>query len=356
MTKSHPNRRGFLLNAASVALAGTAVLGCRKASDSTASVKSENDFRSHGSSELVTVTDFRGVNLNLKKPAQRVICLLESALSGLYMLGAQDRLVGVPANVYSGDIAPHYAMLDPRLANKGIETPGHWDFMSLEKVIALKPDVVILWAQQREGIAALEARGIPVYGVFIDSLKDLEKEINDFAFLTGTENRAKVLLEYTQVEVQSITALTANIPAENRPRIYFAWGQGMLETACKGSIIDDLIHLAGGINTCIEQIEHGKPSLESVLKWNPDVIVLWPSERRSAASVLADEQWRNVSAIRNRRVFELPEVFYSDLWTLKYQYVLHLMAHWFHPAIVSKPSDANMHADVISKLYGLKQL
>ncbi|MFV0600724.1 MAG: ABC transporter substrate-binding protein [Brachymonas sp.] len=356
MTKSHPNRRSFLLNATAVALAGTAVLGCRNASEPTASVKSENNSRSHGSSTLVSVTDFRGVSLNLKKPAQRVVCLLESALSGLYMLGAQHSLVGVPANVYSGDVAPHYAMLDSRLANKGIETPGNWDFMSLEKVIALKPDVAILWAQQREGIAALEARGIPVYGVFIDSLRDLEKEINDFAFLTGTENRAKALLEYTQAEVQSITALTANIPAEKRPKVYFAWGQGMLETACKGSIVNDLIHLAGGINTCVEQIEHGKPSLESILKWNPDVIMLWPSKRRSVVSVLDDEQWRNVSAIRNRRVYELPEVFFSDLWTLKFQFVLRLMAHWLHPSIISRPPDADLRKGAFSKLYGFEPL
>lgn len=304
----------------------------------------------------MSVTDFRGVSLNLKKPAQRVVCLLESALSGLYMLGAQHSLVGVPANVYSGDVAPHYAMLDSRLANKGIETPGNWDFMSLEKVIALKPDVAILWAQQREGIAALEARGVPVYGVFIDSLNDLEKEINDLALLTGTENRAKALLDYTQVEVQGITALTGKIPVEKRPKVYFAWGQGMLETACKGSIVDDLIHLAGGINTCVEQMEHGKPSLESVLKWNPDVIMLWPSERQSALSLLADEQWRNVSAIRNRRVFELPEVFFSDLWTLKFQFVLRLMAHWLHPSIISQPPDANLRKGAFSKLYGFEPL
>lgn len=353
-------RRGFLLGAVAAA-AGAAALGWNflhrpPPSSSAGAAGAASAPPAAAGSDGIVVTDFRGVTLRLAQPAKRVVCLLESALSGLYMLGAQDHVVGVPANVYNTDVAPHYARLDKRLAEKSIETPGNWDFTSLEKVIALRPDVVIQWSQQREGIAALEARGIPVYGVFIASRADLEKEMGDLAALTGTDARAQALLAYTQAEVNAISQKTAAIPAGQRPKVYYAWGQGMLETACHGSIVDDIIHLAGGINTCTERIEHGKPSLERVLQWNPDVIVLWPSERRTVESVLADSQWQHVAAIRNRRVYQLPEVFFSDLWTLKYLFALQWMAHWFHPNLFPQAPAADLYAGMLGKLYGQQPL
>lgn len=366
------HRRRFLLGTAA-ALGGSAacLLGCGRreagqqmgASAPKAGAAVASVSRAAGASApagaastALQVQDFRGATLRLAQPARRVVCLLESALSGLYMLGAQDRLVGVPANVYTTDVAPHYARLDQRLADRSLPTPGNWDFVSLEKVLALKPDLVIQWSQQREGIAALEARGIPVYGVFIASRADLDKAITDLAKLTGTDARAQALLAYTQAEVKRISQQVASIPADQRPRVYHAWGQGMLETACHGSMVDDLIRLAGGVNACTDHIEHGKPSLERVLQWNPDVIMLWPNERRTVASVLADPQWQNVAAIRNQRVYQLPEVFFSDLWTLKYLFALQWMAHWFHPQVFAQAPDTDVRAGLIGRLYGQQPL
>lgn len=352
------SRRNFLIRSSTALLGGMVLgsnlIGCDQ--QPNISTSDANKVQAAENLHPQSVTDFRGASITVKTPVQRIVCLLESALSGLYMLGAQEQLVGIPANVYNSDVAPHYATLDQRLANKSIDTPGNWDFISLEKIIALKPDVVIMWAHQREGIAALEARDIPVYGVFIDSMEDIDKEIRDFSILTGTEKRAKALLDYTRTQVEQISQQTKAMPPNTIPKVYYAWGQSMLETSCKGSMVDDMIRLAGGKNVCTQQAENSKPSLERVLQWNPDVIVLWPSERRSVQSVLSDTQWRNVAAIINQRVYELPETFFSDLWTLKYQYSLHLMAHWFYPKKFPKPPNASIQKGIIGSLYSLQQL
>ena len=298
----------------------------------------------------LAVTDFRGKPVALGRPARRIVCLIESALSGLYMLGASESIVGVPANVYTGDVAPHYARLDPRLATRTLPAPGNWDFVSIERVLALRPDLVIVWAHQREAIAALEAHGIPVYGVFIAGIADLHKEMRDFAILTGTPAQAERLLSYTDGEVARISRMVA-VAAVERPKVHFAWSQGMLETSCRGSMVDDLIGLAGGRNICVEAREHATVSLERVLGASPDVIVLWPSSQRSVASVIADPQWRSTAAVRSHRVFQLPEVFDCDLWTLKFQYALRLMAGWFHPQRLPLAGDAERSA-MMASLYG----
>ena len=123
-------------------------------------------------------TDFRGKTIQVKKPVNRIVCLIESALSGLYMLGAGEKVVGISTNIYSGNVFPYYGELDERIRTRKLPAPGNWDFVNIESVISLKPDLVIIWAHQTESIKALEERGIPVFGVFMEKKEDVYAEIS----------------------------------------------------------------------------------------------------------------------------------------------------------------------------------
>lgn len=303
----------------------------------------------------VSVTDFRGKHLILKKPVTRIVCLIESALSGLYMLGAEQKVVGVSANIYSGMVNSRYAALDDRIRLKKLPAPGNWDFVSIESVIALKPDLVIIWSQQTESIAALETRGIPVYGVFLTSREDLYKEIQDLGTMTGREKRASELTAYTRQEVDRFAKRAAAIPVASRPAVYYMWAQGNLETSCGGSTVSDLINLAGGRNVCESvKSEHLVANMEKVLTWNPDLIVMWFNERKNPQDIVNDPQWRSIKAIKTGRVHELPEVFLCDLWTLKFQYAVKQVAKWANPEQFKDIDLEKEKQAMIQKLYGRK--
>ena len=176
----------------------------------------------------VTLTDFRGKTLTLAEPADRLVCLVESGLTGLYMLGVEQSVVGVPASVYRDNVAPQYAALDERIRRKQLPAPGNWDFVNVETVVGLQPDVVILWAQQKEAIASIEEQGIPVYGVDLDSFEDIYKEVSDLGAMTGTGERAEELIRYTRSEVERIKE-RSHRPGRPPVRTYFMWAQGPLE-------------------------------------------------------------------------------------------------------------------------------
>ncbi len=301
----------------------------------------------------VTVTDFRGKRLALRKPAARIVCLIESALSGLYMLGAEQRLVGVSANIYNGSVNSWYSTLDERIKRRKLPAPGNWDFVGIESVVALKPDLVIIWSQQRESIQALESRGIPVYGVFLKSREDVYREIRDLGVLTGRKKRADELIAYTRAEIERVNHRVSALPVSHRPSIYYMWAQGNLETSCGGSTVEELITLAGGRNVCgAVRSEHLVVNLERVLEWNPEMIVMWFNERKNPADLLADPQWRLIRAVRNRRIFELPQVFLCDLWTLKFQYAVKLLAAWSHPELFKDLDPVRERRNMMFKLYG----
>jgi iron complex transport system substrate-binding protein len=303
----------------------------------------------------LAVTDFRGKTLHFREPVKRIVCLIESALSGIYMLGEERRVVGISRNVYTGNVFPHYAALDPRIRDKKLPAPGNWDFLNLESVVALKPDLVIIWSQQTEAIASLEDKGIPVFGVFIQRKEDVYREVEALGKLTGSGKRAEALIRYAKGELARFAGRTAAIPPEKRPGVYFMWAQGNLETSCGESTVNDLIQLAGGRNVCASlPNEHLVVNLERVLSWDPELIVMWYNEKKDPADILGDPQWKRIQAVQKGRVHEFPEVFWCDLWTLKFVCAVKLAAKWTHPELFRDVDLEKEKQKMMDFLYGKK--
>lgn len=311
-------------------------------------------FTSHAKDYAISVTDFRGKTLNFKKPVSRIVCLIESALSGLYMLGQHDKIVAIPKVVYDGEVYKYYASIDSRISQKTLPSPGNWDFVSIESVVALKPDLVIIWSNQQEAIKSLEDRGIAVYGVFLSGIEDVYKEITDLGMLTGSVERAKGLIDYTKREIALINKKIKAIPEDKRKTVYFMWAQGILETSCKGSTVDDLIRLAGARNVCtLPNTEHTRINLETLIRWNPDIIVLWVNDKKSPDDILKDGQLKTLRAIKTRQVYELPEVFLTDLWTLKFIYAVKLLSKWAYPDYFKDIDLVSEKTKMLQRFYGL---
>ena len=300
----------------------------------------------------IVITDFRGKSLQLNSPPTRIVCLIESVLSGLYMLGAEQRVIGVSSNVYQEPVLPYYAALDQRIAQRRLPAPGNWDWVSIENVIALQPDLVIIWAGQTETITALEERGIPVFGIFLKNFDDVYREIYLLGELTGEVPRSREIVAYTQHDVDLVRQRIASIPRNKWPQAYFMWAQGSLETSGRPSTVDDLFSLAGADNVCgsIRQ-EHAVVNLEQVLSWNPALIVMWDNATANPEKIMSDPQWQNIAAVRTQRVYELPDVFLCDLWTLKFSYAIKLMAKWAHPDLFSDMDPAKEKARMFQFLY-----
>jgi iron complex transport system substrate-binding protein len=302
-----------------------------------------------GQETAQTVIDFRGKPLSVTRPVRRVVCLIESALSGLFMLGAGDRVVGVSEQVFGGSF-DWYARLDDRIRTRQLPVPGNWDFASLESIVALRPDLVIMWAAQRESIAALEERGVPVFGVFIASEADVFREMEMLGILTGRTERAHVLVEHARTEVARVAARIAHRP---RPEVFYLWPGSDLETSCGPSMVNDILEHAGGHNVCVSmKTEHAVINAERFLLWDPEVLILWPSAQRRPVDVLRDRRWQTLRAVKEGAVFELPEPFLADQWTLKYQLAVKAVAKRLHPDVFGALDLAAEAKTMLRFLYG----
>ena len=123
----------------------------------------------------VTVEDFAGRAVSLAQPAQRIVALSPHIVENLFSAGAGDKVVGVVS----------YSNYPPEASE--IPEIGSYNAYSLEQILALRPDLVIMW-ESGNGIGTLsqlERLGIPVYVSELRRLTDIPLTIRRLAKLAG---------------------------------------------------------------------------------------------------------------------------------------------------------------------------
>lgn len=209
----------------------------------------------------ITVRDFSGRQLTLQQPAQRIVALAPHIVENTFSAGAGSRLVGVVS--YSN--YPEAALDIPRV--------GDYHSWSLEQIVALDPDLVLMWGSGNgmESLYALERVGLPVYISEPRTLDDIADSIRAIAALAGT-------VQLGESRASQLQAGLADLRATYRQReplsvFYQVWDEP-LQTLNGQHLISSVIELCGGSNLYSDsELLAPQVSLESVLMRDPQVIV-----------------------------------------------------------------------------------
>jgi iron complex transport system substrate-binding protein len=128
----------------------------------------------------------------------------------------------------------------------------------------------------------------------------------------GVEDRAERLARRTEEILGEVDRVTAAVPKEQRPRVYFARQPTGLESGNHGSINTEIIERAGGVNV----VEGGREggglvtlSIEQVLAWNPDTIVT--TDEKFYNGVASSAPWLQTQALQRHRVYLSPSLPYG---------------------------------------------
>ncbi len=300
----------------------------------------------------VEVSDHRGNRVGLHRPAQRIVCLFQGALDALYMLGAEKAVVGILHNIYTDPaFFEPYARLDERIAKRELAAPGNWETASnIESIIALQPDLVIIGGGQKDVISVLEGMGIAVYVISSATYREIYKEIVDLGVLTGTRERAEYLVAYSQQVFDRIRASTTHITP--KARVYYGWSGGrVLSTSGRNSMINDCIELAGAVNVCETAIDQPNVNAETLLHWDPDLILLWNSDEDE---IYGKKELASLKAVRNRAVYKMEPTFYYNTHTLKILFAAMALNEWSYGKGENPDAIAQAKREIMTELYGDK--
>ena len=250
--------------------------------------------------EPVVLTDMAGREVSIEAVPERIVSGYYISTSTLIALGLSDKLVGIEAKA---DKRPIYKLSAPEL----IELPnvGTAKEFNLEGCLALEPDLVILPLKLKSAAQTLEELGIDVLLVNPESQEQLMEMIALLGDATGTAHRAGELADYIQTQQAALAELLADADA---PTVYLGGNSALLSTAGQAMYQSDMIVRAGGVNVAaeIEDTYWVGISYEQLLAWDPEYIILASDASYTAEDVLADENLKDCTAVKNGNVYHLP--------------------------------------------------
>ena len=220
---------------------------------------------------------------------ERIISLGPSITEELYLLGVQDKLIG--CTMYCKK--PEEAKAKEKVATV-IE-------VNLEKVISLKPDIVL--ATSLTDIKSVQ------------KLKDLEIKVVDFPLpesfsqindqflklgkITGKQKEAAEIINIAKNKVDLIRNKVKDL---QRPEVFFQVGAKPLFTITGDSFINDFIEYAGGINIA-ENLKSGFFSREEVLKADPDILIIVTMGIKGEKEKKIWGKYTTLKAVKNDNIF-----------------------------------------------------
>jgi iron complex transport system substrate-binding protein len=242
-----------------------------------------------------TFTDEVGRTMEVNGPPQRIVSVAPNVTETLFALGLEDRLVGVSV----------YCQYPPEALKK--EKIGGYINPSLEKIVALRPDLVIGIAEGdlRTFVDKLAGLKVPVYITNPRNALEVLISIRKIGEVTFTPESARRILRSMEERIRSIQEKVEGRP---RPRVLHVLDFNPLISAGKGTFVDDLISLAGGRN--VAETATGKYprfSMEEVLVQDPEVILL--ASMKSQDPMVKQrrwwERWKTISAVKQGRIYVL---------------------------------------------------
>ena len=234
---------------------------------------------------------------------ERVVCLTEESVETLYLLGEQDRIVGISGFTVR---PPEARRTKPKVS--AFTSAKH------EKILALEPDLVVGFSDLQADIAAeLVRRGANVYIANHRSVAGILEQVLLLASMVGASAKGEALVERLEARVEAVRRAAEALPV--RPRVYFEeWDEPMISAI---RWVSEIVSIAGGEDV-FEALSHegaGRDRIvadpEEVIRRDPELIVgSWCGKRFRAEKVAARPGWDRISAVRAGRLHEIksPEI------------------------------------------------
>jgi iron complex transport system substrate-binding protein len=229
---------------------------------------------------------------------RRIVCLTEETTETLYLLGEQDRIVGI-----SG--------FTVRPARARREKPRVSAFTSakIERIVELKPDLVLGFSDLQADIAAQLIRaGIEVHIFNQRSVAEILAFVRLLGSMVDAAARAEALISALQDGLDQARTASARLP--RRPRVYFEeWDEPQI---CGIQWVSELIGIAGGEDIFRERATEalGKNRIladgNEVIRRMPDIILgSWCGKRFVPQKVAARPGWQAIPAVRDGELHEI---------------------------------------------------
>ncbi|MBD3317460.1 MAG: ABC transporter substrate-binding protein [Chitinivibrionales bacterium] len=255
--------------------------------------------------DSITVLDSRGKKVTLARNPRRVLPIYTSYLNVWYECGGTA--VGRPST----------ASARVHENARSLPAVGHVTNPNMEKVFALKPDLVLMrfgFAGHSRIVPILENAGIPYLSLTYENYDDYLRVVDVFTHLTGRDDIRTDSVAAVKARVDSVISL---VPGEKKPRVLILFGSAMgVVVKLPGSLVGSMVEDLGGVNIAhdarLTSDEMQIFSMERLVERDPEVVLVQmmgkPSmvKEKIKKDIASSPAWKTISAVKNDRVHYLP--------------------------------------------------
>ncbi|MEX2147837.1 MAG: ABC transporter substrate-binding protein [Candidatus Rokuibacteriota bacterium] len=227
---------------------------------------------------------------------RRVVCLTAETAEIAFLLGAGERVVGVPGTARR-----------PEAARDRAKVGGFTTFRA-DRILALEPDLVLAFSDlQRDVVSELIGAGVTVLCTNQRSVDDVLRAILLIGGALGAEREARALIQDMRDEIKQVREYSSVWP--HRPRVYFEEWMDPLIAGIRW--VSELIEMAGGRDIFVELREQPNApgrvvTAEEVARRNPQIILAsWCGKPVDTAAIAGRSGWQEVDAVKAQRIHEI---------------------------------------------------
>jgi iron complex transport system substrate-binding protein len=241
----------------------------------------------------ISVVDDAGNTVTLQQPAKRIITLAPHLTEIVYAIGAGDRIVGTVTHS------------DYPAEAKQLPLVGDNLHIDMERVIAAKPDLLVVWLHGTASnqLDALRKLGIPLFYSEPHDVLHIPETLQRLGRLVGTEKQAQQVAETMQQQLHDLETKYAKRPTV---RVFYQVWDKPLYTLNGKHYVSDLIHLCGGENVFADLSTIAPVvNVEAVLKENPEAIVTGDMRKQEENGLTLWKPYTSMLAVQRDNMFAL---------------------------------------------------
>jgi iron complex transport system substrate-binding protein len=302
-----------------ILFAVTSIMGCTEK-------RRDSENQSH------EIKDYYGKTLPRLEKVMSVVPLYYVQAEVIVCIGARNKIVGV------GYLLPNNQILN-RFYPDIYEIPqvGRDITLNVELLCTLQPDLVLCSNNLTE-ISKIENAGMNAFGTYPRNLADVFQQIQDYGTLLGRKVEADSLVNFLSGKIEQIRKVTESIPSESRPRVYYVRSDNC--SSLGAGIFSEVINIVGGVNV----VDNGnigggntvRCSIEQLLAWDPDVIIIRDRASTSIEEILTDPEWQEIAAVKTKRVYQ--ETYGWTEFRIETVFGISEKAKWLYPELFTKIS------------------
>ncbi|QEZ47599.1 cobalamin-binding protein [Cupriavidus oxalaticus] len=243
----------------------------------------------------VSVVDDAGQTITLAQPARRVVSLAPHVTEMIFAAGGGDRIVGTV----------HYSDYPPQA--RAIPRVGDNKALDLERIAALKPDLIVVWrhGNAQKQTDRLRALGLPLFYSEPRKLASIPENVEKLGTLLGTEATARRAADSFRQQVETLRKTYAARPPVTV--FYQVWQQPLM-TLNGQHLVSDMLALCGGRNLFgAETPLVPTVSVEAVVAGNPEAMLTAGMGATRSDQPLPDyamwQRWKQITAVARNNLF-----------------------------------------------------